>query len=734
MSTHLTKRQWAQMHDRLRCDLSLTPLRYRVLTNVLGHVSSKDRDLTQKTIANEIGRSVRTVNDGVRWLVENGYLIVRRCSNEHGYRTANEYHPGPVSLGEQPPPTRSQHAANTQKPAQQKGETTNPSSGLSSSEIPCNERRSVDLSTQSDAREGPPSPVNLSFRPPEISPPPPTGASPAVAAESGRSTHAIQEQPHVLRVPSPRRMTAIEKVLDRLERVQRNGTNTLASCPVTSHGRGNGDRNPSLSVTEHDGKVLLNCMSGCHVQDVVAALNLDWPDLFDEPITNDRGVKVAEWTYQAPDGSPYLTVERWQKPQGKSFIQRIPGSQTAGLPSSFKPCLFKLPKVLAAAKAGEEVYVVEGEKCVAAAERLGLTATTAPAGVNGWRDYYTKWLIGCSRVTIVCDNDEPGLRYAAAVAASLRGADIKVRTMKVGVSDPKADLYDHVLAGLGVNDLVSVKLNQFRPEGPKSNTLLDTVFPPVEWVIRDLMPIGFTVLGGAPKVGKSFITLDAAMNVALGGSFLHTQGCERGSVLYLSLDNDAQWRLQLRLKHLQMQYGVSLADTDIEFHTDFPTGDAAIKGIAEWCADQREEGKRPLLVVADTLAKAEPNFDGSSDRNNMNGGYGKSTANLSKWSQLALDQRIGVLATHHIRKGGDEDWMNRFIGSQGIVATATTLMMVDHKRGTKEATLHVSSRDAGDHELEMVRDGWSWNLIEQARAEHIVTTKQGLRVLPGGQS
>jgi len=92
-----------------------------------------------------------------------------------------------------------------------------------------------------------------------------------------------------------------------------------------------------------------------------------------------------------------------------------------------------------------------------------------------------------------------------------------------------------------------------------------------------------------------------------------------------------------------------------------------------------------------------------------------------------------VLATHHIRKGGDEDWMNRFIGSQGIVATATTLMMVDHKRGTPEATLHVSSRDAGDHELQMVRDGWSWNLVEPARGERIVTTRAGLRVLPGGQ-
>ena len=562
------------------------------------------------------------------------------------------------------------------------------------------------------------------------------GVSPAVAAVSQGPTGFKQrsdpsyEHTHF---PHHDRMTAIERVLDRLDRVQRNGTSTLASCPCPSHGKGNGDRNPSLSIAEKDGRVLIHCMSECNPQDVLIALGLDWPDLYDEPITNERGTKECEWTYQARDGSPWLTVERWQTPAGKRFVQRVPGSERAGLPAEFKPCLFKLPKVLAAAAAGEEVFIVEGEKCVAAAEHLGVTATTAPAGVNGWRDYYTKWLTGCSRVTIICDNDEPGMRYSSAVAASLRGAGIKVRTMKVAVNQPKADLYDHVLAGYTINDLVPVRLNQFRPEGRLANGLLCEVFPPVEWVIEDLMPVGFTVMGGAPKVGKSFIVLDAALNVALGGSFLHTQQCVQGSVLYLSMDNDAEWRLQLRLKHLQIQYGVSLAEADIEFHTDFPTGDAAIKAVEEWCADKREDGKRPLLVVADTLQKVEPNFDGSANRNSMNGGYAQSATNLSKWSDLALSQRIGVLATHHIRKSGDEDWMNRFIGSQGIAATATTLMMIDHKRGTKEANLMVTSRDAGEHELSMLRDGWSWQLIEPARAERVVTTKAGLRVLPGGQ-
>jgi hypothetical protein len=707
----LTPKSWAQMHDRIASDPALSATRHRILTLRLRHLSSRDHEVTHQTIANESGMSRRTVIRVTNWLVDNGYLVVTKRYDKNGYQAANEYQPGPVSLGVTPSPECHQSDTRVTRVSPQQRETTNPSSGLSSSEVPVvEEKEAVDLSTcvSAEVQSSSQGPENLT--PTGITPMDP-GVSLAVAAESGEHPHPPGAA-HVLRVPLPDHMTAIEKVLDRLDRVQRNGTSTLASCPCPSHGKGNGDRNPSLSIAEKDGRVLIHCMSECNPQDVLISIGLDWPDLYDEPITNERGTKECEWTYQARDGSPWLTVERWQTPQGKRFVQRVPGSDRAGLPAEFKPCLFKLPKVLAAAKAGEEVFIVEGEKCVAAAEHLGVVATTAPAGVNGWRDYYTKWLEGCSQVTIICDNDETGMRYSAAVAASLRGAGIKVRTMKVAVAAPKADLYDHVLAGHTIADLVPVRLNQFRPEGRLANGLMKEIFPPVEWVIQDLMPIGFTVMGGAPKVGKSFITLDAALNVALGGEFLHTQRCVQGSVLMLSLDNDAMWRLQLRLKHLQLQYGVSLADANIEFHTDFPTGDAAIKAIEEWCADQREDGKRPLLVVADTLQKIEPNFDGSANRNSMNGGYAQAATNLSKWSDLALSQRIGVLATHHIRKSGDEDWMNRFIGSQGIAATATTLMMIDHQRGSKEASLLVSSRDAG---------------------EHIVTTKAGMRVIQGGK-
>ena len=47
-------------------------------------------------------------------------------------------------------------------------------------------------------------------------------------------------------------------------------------------------------------------------------------------------------------------------------------------------------------------------------------------------------------------------------------------------------------------------------------TLMDLEFMPQEFVVRGLLPQGLSILGGAPKIGKSWLMLDLAMRVANG--------------------------------------------------------------------------------------------------------------------------------------------------------------------------------------------------------------------------
>jgi putative DNA primase/helicase len=56
---------------------------------------------------------------------------------------------------------------------------------------------------------------------------------------------------------------------------RRNGNGWLVSCPCPNHGKGRGDRSPSLSVTDgDDGRLLLRCFAGCDFADVIDELKL----------------------------------------------------------------------------------------------------------------------------------------------------------------------------------------------------------------------------------------------------------------------------------------------------------------------------------------------------------------------------------------------------------------------------------------------------------------------------
>lgn len=75
-------------------------------------------------------------------------------------------------------------------------------------------------------------------------------------------------------------MSAVEKLLERLEGVRRTGEGRwIAKCPA------HGDRSPSLSIrATGDGTILLHDFAGCGALEVVHAVGLELADLFPERI------------------------------------------------------------------------------------------------------------------------------------------------------------------------------------------------------------------------------------------------------------------------------------------------------------------------------------------------------------------------------------------------------------------------------------------------------------------
>jgi len=213
-------------------------------------------------------------------------------------------------------------------------------------------------------------------------------------------------------------MTA-QEFISRLRGVRKTGAGWQARCPAHE------DENPSLSVSERGGKILLRCHAGCETAAIVDALGLKMADLFTAAKPKGHNVKgepEAVYPYTDEEGTLLFEVVRFP---GKQFRQRRAdgkGGWSWKL-DGVRRALYRLPEVIKA----HSVLVVEGEKDVETACTLGLTATCNPHGAGKWPPEYSEFL-KAKRVAVIADADEPGRLHAAQVAGSLFG---KVETLKV---------------------------------------------------------------------------------------------------------------------------------------------------------------------------------------------------------------------------------------------------------------------------------------------------------------
>jgi hypothetical protein len=99
---------------------------------------------------------------------------------------------------------------------------------------------------------------------------------------------------------------------------RRNGNGWLVCCPCPNHGKGRGDRFPSLSVADgDDGRLLLRCFAGCEFADILDELRnrglmegsqprrvpqLRYPPKPSEPEPDPDALKIWGATFDAHDG------------------------------------------------------------------------------------------------------------------------------------------------------------------------------------------------------------------------------------------------------------------------------------------------------------------------------------------------------------------------------------------------------------------------------------------------
>ena len=146
-------------------------------------------------------------------------------------------------------------------------------------------------------------------------------------------------------------VTSLDRIVKTLG-AERVGSCYMALCPAHD------DRNPSLSISQRDGKVLLHCHAGCSQRKVVAALKER--GLWESEATRETRRIVAEYNYSDEQGQLPYQVVRYEP---KDFRPRYPDARGGWIFKKHpRQVLYRLPEV----QESPIVFLVEGEKDVEA--------------------------------------------------------------------------------------------------------------------------------------------------------------------------------------------------------------------------------------------------------------------------------------------------------------------------------------------------------------------------------
>lgn len=230
-------------------------------------------------------------------------------------------------------------------------------------------------------------------------------------------------------------------------------------------------------------------------------------------------------------------------------------------------------------------------------------------------------------------------------------------------------------------------------------TLMDMKLPPTKFCVETLLPQGISILGGAPKIGKSWLVLDLCVRIAKGEAIWNLS-TQKGTTLYLCLEDPLN-RIQQRL---------CMLTDEVPENAYFATAAGTLAdGLCEQIRNFVSEHPDTVLVAVDTFQIVRAN--------NTDTSYANDYDDVRQMKQLADELEISILLVHHLRKQGDSDPLNKISGTTGISGAMDAIFVLDKsKRNADTATLVCTGRDIEYREMEMrlSKEYCIWTLVSDS--------------------
>ncbi len=394
------------------------------------------------------------------------------------------------------------------------------------------------------------------------------------------------------------------------------------------------------------------------------------------PYTNASGEPLF-WRIRArhPDGRKWIRPMR-RTADGAGFEIGEPPAPPAGKP------IYNLHRL--AAKAGDPLIVVEGEKAADALGNLGLIATTSggaqSAETAGWTPLHGR------RVLIWPDCDAPGAQYGQAVAARLLGlgCDVQVIDVAALALPAKSDAWDWCAAHpqatrddvLALPVLPAAHLANPEPT-VDMHCAADLQPQPVDWVWPGWLAAGkLHILAGAPGTGKTTIALSVIAAITAGRALPDGHTPKRGRAVIWSGEDDPADTLVPRLLAAgadlsRVQFIGQVNDKGARYPFD-PAQDVPL--LAERLAREREVS----ILLIDPIVSAVANDS------HKNAEVRRSLAPLVELAASIGAALIGI--THYTKGTAGRDPLERVTGSLAFGALARIVWGTVRQAGTDDAT------------------------------------------------
>lgn len=238
--------------------------------------------------------------------------------------------------------------------------------------------------------------------------------------------------------------------------------------------------------------------------------------------------------------------------------------------------------------------------------------------------------------------------------------------------------------------------NKTRLEVIDGESLMDLRLEPTKFCVDTLLPAGMCILGGAPKIGKSWMVLDLCVRIAKGEPIWNLP-TKKGTTLYICLEDN----------HTRLQSRLNLITDEVPNNVFFAiTSKTMSDGLCEQIRDFVKEHPDTVLVAIDTFQIIR--------KNDTDISYGNDYQEIRVLKELADTLGITLLLIHHLRKQGDSDPLNKLSGSTGISGGVDAVFVLDvNQRSQGAATLYCTGRDIGYRQLELrfEKEHCLWQLI-----------------------